>query len=242
MTLTTTPQTSRAPEGPAGSTPPAGAAQSTDIGGWWFAIIFFGWLGGLIGYFSLKETDLPRARRVAKAGWITTGVYFAISIVLTVALLASVSHTVSKINALADANQSPQSPVYIAPTATTLPAAIQPAIAKTGMLVNGQDAADWTLAAYAALGHAQTSGDTSGLSEWFISGAMDAAKTRAEYGTKFSQFVIQTVTADNGPNGLHLEVTFTDPDGATMKDQLWLTATTNDPSGKLYARSWQYNE
>jgi len=69
-----------------GSTEGRGAGASV-LGSWWFAVIFLGWIGGLIGYFTLKDSDPSRANAVAKWGFISTACWLAVSILFYVILV-----------------------------------------------------------------------------------------------------------------------------------------------------------
>ena len=72
-----------------------GYAQTPRVGGWGFAIFFFGLIGGAIGYFALKRTDPHRADHVLKWGLIITAISIAAWILLWVIVLAIVAHGAS---------------------------------------------------------------------------------------------------------------------------------------------------
>lgn len=83
----------RSVAGPSGAALPIG--DRPRVGGWGFAIFFFGLIGGAIGYFALKRTDPQRADHVLKWGLIITAISIAAWIVLWVIVLAIVAHGAS---------------------------------------------------------------------------------------------------------------------------------------------------
>lgn len=63
------------------------------VGGWGFAIFFFGLIGGAIGYFALKGTDPRRADHVLKWSLIITAASIAAWILLWVIVLAILANS-----------------------------------------------------------------------------------------------------------------------------------------------------
>lgn len=61
------------------------------VGGWGWAVVLLGWLGGLIGYLSLRPSEPRRAVHVLKWGVIFSVIYLAASVLLVmlVAVVAS---------------------------------------------------------------------------------------------------------------------------------------------------------
>jgi hypothetical protein len=70
-------------------------AVSPRVGGWGFAIFFFGLIGGAIGYFALKGSDPRRADHVLKWGLIATAISIGAWVLLWVIVLAIVAHSAS---------------------------------------------------------------------------------------------------------------------------------------------------
>jgi peptidylprolyl isomerase len=89
------------------------------VGGWGWAIFFFTWLGGLIGYFSLKDSDPRRANHVMKWGLIVTLIYLIVGAGATVALGVAVGHSTT--STLSSSNTSRNEGF---PGATVPPAAV----------------------------------------------------------------------------------------------------------------------
>jgi len=67
-------------------------AAGPHVGGWGFAIFFFGLIGGTIGWLHLKRTDPERADHVLKWGLIWTVGTGALWSLVTFLLVASVAH------------------------------------------------------------------------------------------------------------------------------------------------------
>lgn len=66
----------------------AGVEQSRPrVGGWGWAVVLLGWIGGLLGYLSLREHDQRRANHVLKWGFFFT-LFYAAGVVLLVMALA----------------------------------------------------------------------------------------------------------------------------------------------------------
>jgi hypothetical protein len=69
-------------------------ADRPHVGGWGWAIFFFGWIGGLVGYLSLRPRDPRRANHVLKWGFITSVASIALWIATLAALVAAFSSQV----------------------------------------------------------------------------------------------------------------------------------------------------
>lgn len=66
------------------------ADTSAKLGGWGFAVFFFGWVGGLVGYLMLQDENRPRAKKVLKWGLVWTAIWAAIAILFYIVMFAVV--------------------------------------------------------------------------------------------------------------------------------------------------------
>ncbi len=94
------------------------------VGGWGWAIVFFGWIGGLIGYFSLKSDDEQRANHVMKWGliWSLGSVAAWTAVVVAIIVAFSAGGTGTSVPPGAASNGAPGatgSPSPTPPPATT---------------------------------------------------------------------------------------------------------------------------
>lgn len=75
---------------PAAATTPKEAGKNQPSGAWWLLPIFFAWLGGLIAWAVVKDSDPGRARKMLATGFIITFVWIGMSILLS-ALMAGLT-------------------------------------------------------------------------------------------------------------------------------------------------------
>ena len=70
---------------------PVNSASSIkpSVGGWGWAVLFFGWIGGLIGYLSLRSDDPRRANHVMKWGIFASLVWVVIAALTAVGMIGA---------------------------------------------------------------------------------------------------------------------------------------------------------
>jgi len=67
-------------------TKPAAQAKGNTSGAWWLLPIFLGWVGGLIGYLVVKESDQSKAKGLLVFGIIWTVFWVVISVIASVVM------------------------------------------------------------------------------------------------------------------------------------------------------------
>jgi hypothetical protein len=95
------------------------AGPDPRVGGWAVAIVLFGLVGGLIGWFSLKTADRRRADHVLKWGAITSLISVGLWISFALALVAIVAHSASNLSSGYTSEQTTTNSAYVGQTTTT---------------------------------------------------------------------------------------------------------------------------
>ena len=67
-------------------TKPAAQAKGQTSGAWWLLPIFLGWVGGLIGYLVVKESDQSKAKGLLIFGIIWTVFWVVVTIVASIVM------------------------------------------------------------------------------------------------------------------------------------------------------------